>query len=223
MKALQEICEDHRLILVEDACQAHGAEYKHKKVGSFGHGVFSFYPTKNMTTGEGGMITTNDDIVARKARILRQHGSSRKYYHEVLGYNYRMTDIEAAIGIEQLKKLDMFNDIRISNAKMLSKGISTIDGITPPFVSSGVKHVFNQYTIRVAYGRDELKAFLETRGISTEVYYPLPLHSQQIYRRFSNTLKEAEKASTEVLSLPCHPGLGKEEIEYILACLEEKR
>ena len=221
MKAIQEICEDHNLFLIEDACQAHGAEYRGKKVGSFGHGVFSFYPTKNMTTGEGGMITTNDRKVAEKARLIRQHGSSRRYHHEILGYNYRMTDLEAAIGIEQLKKLDRFNYIRMRNAAMLSDRINFIEGIEAPYVSKHVKHVFNQYTIRVRDGRDELKDFLEKKGISTRIYYPTPIHKQPLYRKFAVKLEEAEKASREVLSLPVHPGVGEREIEYILSCLEE--
>jgi dTDP-4-amino-4,6-dideoxygalactose transaminase len=220
MKAIVEICEDHHLLLIEDACQAHGAEFDGKKVGSFGYGVFSFYPTKNMTTGEGGMITTDDEEVARRARLLRQHGSAKGYHHEILGYNFRMTDVGAAIGIEQLKKLDGFIDSRRRNARMLTEGINEIDGIDAPFVSNQVKHVFNQYTIRVNGYRDNLKQTLEDKGIGTGIYYPIPIHQQEIYIKSESRLREAERASKEVLSLPVHPGVGKKEIEHILSCLE---
>src|SRR3989304_7131173 len=119
MKSIMEIADDHDLIVIEDACQAHGAEFDGKKAGSFGTGTFSFYPTKNMTTGEGGMITTDDKIVSERARMIRSHGSKQRYYHEMLGYNLRMTDISAALGLVQLKRLDDFNEARIKNAGYL--------------------------------------------------------------------------------------------------------
>ncbi|MDY6931591.1 MAG: DegT/DnrJ/EryC1/StrS family aminotransferase, partial [Halobacteriota archaeon] len=121
MKAIMEIAEDHKLTVVEDACQAHGAKINKKMVGSFGSGCFSFYPTKNMTTGEGGMITTDDDLVADRARMIRSHGAKIRYQHEMLGYNVRMTDISAVMGIEQLKKLDGFTKRRQDNSKYLSE------------------------------------------------------------------------------------------------------
>ncbi len=227
MGAILDICEDHELKLVEDACQAHGAEYKGKKVGSFGDsGVFSFYPTKNMTTGEGGIITTNDKKIAEKARLIREHGSSAKYSHQILGYNYRMTDISAAIGIEQLKKLDAMNEKRIENAKLLTNGIEKIRGLGPPCVSPNVKHVFNQYTIRVIEGsvfpRDELSAKLNKKCIGTKIYYPLPTHKQKLYQNlgYMDKLPEAERAAKEVLSLPVHPAVSNDDIESIVSSLE---
>ena len=120
MDKFMDIAKRHNLIIIEDACQAHGAEFKGKKVGSFGTGCFSFYPTKNITSGEGGMVTTNDPDIADRVRLLRNHGMRQRYYHETMGFNFRMTDIHAAIGLAQLKKLDMFNDMRISNAHYLT-------------------------------------------------------------------------------------------------------
>jgi len=155
MKAISDIAEDHDLILIEDACQAHGAAHHGKKAGSFGTGAFSFYPTKNMTTSEGGMMTTNDGEVARKAKMIRAHGSQQRYLHEMIGYNLRMTDIGAAIGLTQLKKLPSYNSLRQRNAALLSKGLENTEGITVPIVKEGCEHMFHQYTIRVN-NRDEL-------------------------------------------------------------------
>ncbi len=136
MDSIKQIAEDHDLIVIEDAAQAHGAVYKGKKAGSLGDmGCFSFYPTKNMTTSEGGIITTENEEMAEKARVLRSHGESERYTHVVLGYNFRMTDIAAAIGIVQLKKLDKFNEKRIENAKYLTERIDKINGIDCPICS----------------------------------------------------------------------------------------
>jgi perosamine synthetase len=227
MKKVIEICEDHNLILIEDACQAHGAEFDGKKVGSFGVGCFSFYPTKNMTTGEGGMITTDDKEIAKKARMIRDHGQTEKYVHKVLGYNYRMTDLAAAIGLCQLRKLDDFNNKRIKNAHLLTKKIERIGGLIPPHVMPNVKHVFNQYTIKVTndFGmpRNKLKRRLDEKGIDTRVYYPTPIHKQPLYKKlgYKDVLPVSEKISHEVLSLPVHPSLTKNDLLYITEALAE--
>jgi dTDP-4-amino-4,6-dideoxygalactose transaminase len=217
MKAIADITEDHDLILIEDACQAHGAVHHGKKVGSFGTGAFSFYPTKNMTTSEGGMMTTNDEEVARKAKMIRAHGSQQRYLHEMVGYNLRMTDIGAAIGLAQLKKLPSYNSLRQRNAALLSKGLENTDGITVPVVREGCEHMFHQYTIRVN-NRDEILTKLGQAGIGTGVYYPIPIHMQPIYKDkgYTDKLPECEKASKEVLSLPVHPGVSEEEIQQII-------
>lgn len=227
MKEIVQICEDHNLILIEDACQAHGAEYQGKKVGSFGIGCFSFYPTKNMTTGEGGMITTHDEEIAEKARMIRNHGREETYLHEIVGYNYRMTDIAAAIGICQLKKLDEFNRQRIENAKFLTKEISKIEGLIPPFVAPNVRHAFHQFTIKVTedfgISRGALKEKLEQAGIIAEIYYPLPIPQQPLYQKSgynSEHLPNSEKAAEEVLSLPVHPSLTEEELSYIVQTIK---
>ncbi len=141
--AIKDICEDHELLLIEDCAQAHGAEYQGKKVGSFGTGCFSFYPTKNITTGEGGIVTTDNDEIADSCRLLRNHGQSSKYLHTVLGYNYRMTDIQASIGIVQIRKLDRFNRVRIQNAKYLNKYIK-LESLILPHQENNVKHVYLQ-------------------------------------------------------------------------------
>lgn len=221
MGPIMEIAERYGLIVIEDACQAHGAEYLGKRVGSFGTGCFSFYPTKNITTGEGGMITTNDEQVAEKCRIIRQHGARRRYYHDELGFNFRMTDIHAAIGLSQLQKLERFNEARIANARYLS---ARLQGGQPPVVPEGRRHVFHQYTIRSSDGqRDSLIEGLKKRGIGVEVYYPVPVHQQRVYRDlgYNLTLPEAEKAAREVLSLPVHPGLSLHDLEAIVEAVNE--
>ncbi|MDK2940434.1 MAG: perosamine synthetase [Methanolobus sp.] len=217
MKAINDIAEDHNLVVIEDACQAHGAIYHGKKVGSFGTGAFSFYPTKNMTTGEGGMITTNDEEVARKARMIRAHGSQQRYLHEMMGYNLRMTDIAAAIGLVQLDKVDGYNAARRKNAAMLSEGLKDISEIKVPAVRDGCEHMFHQYTIRVD-NRDEMVTKLNQQGIGTGVYYPIPIHKQPLYVELSykDYLPECEKAAKEAISLPVHPGVSEEDINKII-------
>lgn len=225
MKTIREIARDYDLIVIEDACQAHGAECDGKKVGTFGTGCFSFYPTKNMTTGEGGMITTDDDEVATRARMIRNHGSQARYCHQLLGYNYRMTDIAAAIGICQLRKLDQFNNRRIANAEFLTDEMGRIEGLIPPYIKPHIKHVFHQYTVRVtddfSISRDELAHELAERGIETAIYYPMPIHKQPLYRNlgYQHQLPVSERAAQEVLSLPVHPSLTKEDLEYISQAL----
>ncbi len=225
MDKILSICKKHNLVLVEDACQAHGAEYGGKKVGSFGIGCFSFYPTKNMTTGEGGMITTDDEEIARKARLIRQHGQSQRYVNDVLGYNFRMTDIAAALGICQLKNLDVANAKRIRHARYLSERISQTKGLIPPYIAPNRKHVFHQYTIKVTesykLSRDELQQKLYTNRIGSTIYYPTPIHRQPLYRSlgYDNSLPASETVANSVLSLPVHPGLIYAELEKIVEAL----
>ena len=249
MKAIVDLAEDHNLHVIEDACQAHGAEFAGKKVGSFGTaGCFSFYPTKNMTTGEGGMLTTNSKEIAKKARMLRNHGSSARYMHEILGFNMRMTDISAAIGIEQLKKLPYFTKRRRENAEYLTERLKGIRGIVTPVVKEQRKHVFNQYTIRVVgdeeadradranganrakgnrgkegVNRDDLARMLTERGVEVGIYYPRPVHKQPLYRKlgYEGQYPISEKLSEEVLSLPVHPVVRKEDLEMMVEIIHE--
>ncbi|MCK4526064.1 DegT/DnrJ/EryC1/StrS family aminotransferase [candidate division WOR-3 bacterium] len=224
VKAIQEICEDYNLYLVEDCAQAHGAEYKGKKVGGFGvAGCFSFYATKNMTTGEGGIITTDSDEIAKMCRLLRSHGENKKYYHTILGYNYRMTDIQAAIGVIQLKKLDIFNRKRINNAQYFNKHIKT-HGLKLPHKESVVKHVFHQYAVTIEKEfpmlRDEFMEYLKKKSIGCAIHYPLPIHKQPLYRRMGYTDENvqcpvATSLSKKILSLPVHPSLAEKDLIYI--------
>ncbi|MFN3763821.1 MAG: DegT/DnrJ/EryC1/StrS family aminotransferase, partial [Anaerolineae bacterium] len=221
MDPILEVAERYGLMVIEDACQSHGAEYKGKRVGSFGTGCFSFYPTKNITTAEGGMITTNDEQIAEKCRVIRQHGMRRRYYHDELGFNFRMSDVHAAIGLAQLRKLEQFNELRIANARYLSDHLR---GVVVPVVPEGRRHVFHQYTIRVPDGRrDTVLDGLRERGIGTAVYYPVPVHQQQFYRDmgYKPVLPEAERAAREVLSLPVHPGLSHADLEKIADAVNE--
>ncbi len=226
MKTILEIADDHDLIIIEDACQAHGATYDGRNVGSFGTGTFSFYPTKNMTTGEGGMITTDDKNVAERARMIRSHGSKQRYLHEMLGYNLRMTDIAAAIGLVQLTKLDDFNKARINNARTLSGKLNNMKGLTLPWIEKRCGHVFHQYTMRVTsstVSRDEAVSFLNKKGIGTGIYYPLPIHKQPLYKNmgFDDSLPISEKAASEVFSLPVHPAINKTDIDSISNAIGE--
>lgn len=222
MDPILSIAEQHHLIVLEDACQSHGATYKGRKAGSFSTGAFSLYPTKNMTSGEGGMITTNDPVKAERCRAIRQHGMRRRYYHDEMGFNFRMTDIQAAIGLEQLKKLERFNQIRQENARYLS---AHLKGVTTPYIPEGCEHVFHQYTLRIQNGkRDVLIQHLAERGVGSMVYYPVPIHQQTVYVNelgYSLSLPETEGAAAEVLSLPVHPGLSQADLETIVAAVNE--
>jgi len=221
MDDIMELAGKKAIPVIEDACQAHGAVYKGRKVGGIGScACYSFYPTKNMTTGEGGMVTTNDDEIAEKVRLLRDHGQKTRYEHIMVGYNYRMTDIAAAIGIEQLKKLEGFNEKRIANARVLNEGLKDAKGVTTPYVPDNMRHVYHQYTIR-AQKRDELKAHLEKDGIRPGIYYPRLITDNPPLAPFVKAgLPVAQKATQEVLSLPVHPGLSKDDLERIVASVK---
>ena len=229
MDALKEIVEDKGIMLLEDAAQAHGAEYKGHKAGSLGDmGCFSFYATKNMTAGDGGMITTNDQKLADKSRLLINHGQSQKYHHDTLGYNYRMTEICAAIGSVQLRKLDGFNEKRLENAQSLSNGVRKFTGLTVPYVDKDVKHVFHQYVVKVEDNyrleRNKLADCLAENGVGVAVHYPFPIYRQLLYQTLGyggTVCPNTEEACRRVLSLPVHPLVVKKDIEYMLAVLEE--
>jgi len=229
MDALKEIAEDKGIALVEDAAQAHGAEYRGQKAGSIGDmGCFSFYATKNMTAGEGGMITTSDAELARNTRLLINHGQSQKYHHATLGYNYRITELCAAIGSIQLKKLDKFNAKRRENAQLLTQGIRRFHGLTVPYVDKDVKPVFHQYVLRVeenySRDRDELADRLTEKGVGVAVHYPIPIYRQPLYLKLGykdTKCPNTEEACRRVLSLPVHPLVDRKDIEYILAVLKD--
>jgi dTDP-4-amino-4,6-dideoxygalactose transaminase len=217
---LREIANRHGLVLIEDACQAHGAEIDGVKSGALGvSAAFSFYPTKNMTTAEGGMVTSGDDDLAAKVRLLRQHGSTKRYHHEILGYNFRLTDLAAAIGRAQLAKLDRFNEARRRNAAILSRGLAGIGGLVPPIERDGYRHVYHQYTVRIERGRDRVQERLRELGVGTAVHYPVPVHRQPLYIELgfgSVSLPISERVAGEVLSLPVHPGLDDGDLDRII-------
>ena len=222
MDAIMAIAKNHHLAVIEDACQAHAAEFKGKRAGSFGTGTFSLYPTKNMTSAEGGMITTNDDAIAEKCKVIRNHGMRRRYYHDELGYNFRMTDVHAAIGNAQLGKLDDHNARRAQNAAFYD---AHLKGVTTPFVPKECKHVYHQYTIRIPDGkRDALREYLKEKEIGTEVYYPVPIHKQGFYMEMFGShqvFPATEAAALEVLSIPVHPSLSQADLEKVAGTINE--
>jgi perosamine synthetase len=220
-----EICNDNDLFLVEDCAQAHGAEYKRKKVGSMGDaGCFSFYPTKNMTTGEGGMVTTDSGITADKIRRIINHGQTRKYLHTELGYNMRMTDISAAIGRVQLLKVDRMNGIRQRNADYYDKNLN-INGIITPSKNPDSTHVYHMYAIKVrngfSLGRDGLLDYLADNGIGAAVHYPMPVHRQPIYRDSPANCPVSEELSENIISIPVHPLVTTNDCRYICEKIRE--
>lgn len=214
MTELTAICQRHNLLLFEDAAQAHAASLNGVPVGAFGvAGSFSFYPTKNMTSGEGGMVTTGCDHIARQLRLLRNQGMERRYENEVIGFNTRMTDIHAAIGRVQLKKLAGWTKQRQDNAQFLSNNISGV--VTPP-TASGAIHVFHQYTIRVVdQDRDKFAEELVKRGVGCGVYYPTPIHRLPSFG-LTIDLPVTEQVALQCLSLPVHPSLSKKDLETIV-------
>lgn len=217
MTALQAVADKHGLKIYEDAAQAHGASWAGRPVGTFGEfAMFSLYPTKNMTSGEGGMVSTGDDEVARRVKLLRNQGMERRYENELVGFNCRMTDLHAAIGRVQLRKLPGWTKQRQDNATFLS---TNLDGVVVPPVAEGAVHVYHQYTIRVAEDRDGFaKALADEHQIGTGVYYPIPNHRLPSFD-LTVDLPETEKAAQEALSLPVHPALSQDDLERIVAAV----
>ena len=215
LPAIEAIAERRGIALIEDAAQSHGASIDGRASGSFGQGVFSFYPTKNMTTGEGGMITTADGALAEWARLRREHGMKVRYHHDVLGYNFRMTDIHAAIGLAQLEKLAGFNVRRIETAARYS---AELRGVVTPWVRPGTTHVFHQYTLRVLK-RDAFVDALRDRGVGTGVYYPIPIHRQKPFAELgydAQSFPVSEQLCEEVVSIPVHPGLSDADVDRVI-------
>ena len=209
-----ELCEEFSLILIEDAAQAHLASLYGRSVGTWGlAGSFSFYPTKNMTSGEGGMVSTVNAEIARTVRLLRNQGQERKYHNEIVGFNNRMTDIHAAIGRVQLAKLPEWTKRRQTNASLFDESLR---GVVTPVVAPGAVHVYHQYTIRVVdLDRDAFAEQLSQRGVGTGVYYPVPNHRLPAFAR-NLELPETERAAREVLSLPVYPSLTESELVHIV-------
>lgn len=223
MDRLVPLAEKHSLAIVEDAAQAHGASLNGRAVGTFGAaGCFSFYPTKNMHSLEGGMVTTADPALARMLRLLRNQGMEQRYVNEVVGANMRLTDVAAAIGRVQLGKLAGWNAERRANARTLS---SRLTNVVPPPEASGALPVYHQYTVRVPNGRDALQQHLTDSGVGSAVYYPIPIHRLKPYwdedraAVYTRDLRETDRAAAEVLSLPVHPTLSPGELDQVIAAV----
>ncbi len=216
MDAVMEIAARHKLLVFEDAAQAHGAKLQGKSVGTFGDAaMFSLYPTKNMTSGEGGMVSFADKAAENTMRLLRNQGMAVRYVNEIVGFNARMSDIHASIGRVQLGRLGAWTERRRQNAQFLS---TRIEGFEVPIEDSDAYHVFNQFTIRVPEDRDGFAKALENQySIKSAVYYPNPCHTMKSLRQFSQSadLSQTDKASQEVLSLPVHPRLRRRELGLI--------
>lgn len=214
MTALQAVAARHGLAIYEDAAQAHAASWHGRAVGTFGtFAMFSLYPTKNMTSGEGGMVSCATEEIARMMRLLRNQGMERRYENEVVGFNARMTDVHAAIGRAQLAKLAGWTAQRQQNAKFLD---ANLDGVVVPPVADGAVHVYHQYTIRVPADRDGFaRALADEHGVGTGVYYPIPNHRLPSFG-LTLDLPETERAALEALSLPIHPALSPDDLATIV-------
>lgn len=229
MAPLKALAKKHNLKIVEDACQAIGAGYKQSRAGNLGDlGCFSLYATKNIMSGEGGIVTTNNKKYAELIRQFRQHGMTAQYEYVDVGYNYRITDLQAAIAGEQLKKVDKFNVARQKNAELLRAGLQSIPGLIMPATAKNRTHVYHQFTIRVTkdfpLSPNDLTAKLRERGIIAGRYYPKPLHSFKHIQKYGYRIgdfPEAERAANEVLSLPVHPLVSKKDTQEIIRVIKE--
>ena len=217
MTGLQAVADKHDLLIFEDAAQAHGASLNGIPVGAFGtFGMFSLYPTKNMTSGEGGMVSVADDETERLVRLYRNQGMMRQYENEVVGFNCRMTDIHAAIGRVQLTKVDAWTKTRQENAAFLS---ANLEGVTAPPVAEGAVHVYHQYTVRVPQDRDGMAAALKAEyDVGSGMFYPIPNHRLAPFQ-VDVELPETERAAKECLSLPVHPSLSQGDLERIVTAV----
>lgn len=224
MDAILKIAKKHKLMVFEDACQAHGATYKGKRAGSMGDfGAFSFYPGKNLGAyGDGGMITTNNKKLAETASQMRNYGQAQKYHHDYLAWNSRLDTIQAAVLLVKLKQLDKWNKSRLKIGKAYNKLLEGLPLITPQ-IPDEVGHIFHLYVIRTKK-RDHLAKFLDSKGIATGLHYPIPIHMQKAYKDLGHKKGDfpvSEKLADEILSLPVFPELGESEVEYIAENIRE--
>jgi perosamine synthetase len=222
IEPIKEIADEHDLAIVEDAAQAHGAIYSGKPAGTLADAAcWSFYASKNITTGEGGLVTTNNDEIAETLRLIRTHGEKTKYASVMLGYNYRMSEIQAAIGMVQLERLPLFLSRRRENAKRLTKLLAASDRLKLPEESEEQQHSWYLYTVRLSNAteneRNRIVEQLRQKEIGSEVYYATPVHLMPYYiANFGkHKLPQTEKAAKQVFSLPIHPGVTKAQIDYI--------
>lgn len=228
MDPIVEIAHENNIVVIEDAAQAHGAQYKGRKAGALGDlACFSFYGSKNVTTGEGGMVTTNNRRYMETLRSLRSHGEDKPYRSVMLGYNYRMPELEAAIGLAQLSKLPVFLEARRRNASILLDGLGEVERLRLPHEPDGYTHAWYVFTVRLrganAAKRNKVVARLRERRVDAQVYYPRPIHSMPYYRRRYGRvrLSRTETASRQVFSLPVHPALKEQELDHILRAVKD--
>jgi len=232
MDEIMKIAKKHKLWVIEDSAEAIGAEFKEKRTGSFNIGCFSFFPTKNLTTGEGGMVTTNDKNLIQKIKTLMGHGipkmtdqriKEKKPWHRsavMPGYNFRMSNILAAIGVEQMKKIDKMNSLRRKHAAYLNQKLKNIDSIDLPIETQQFKHVYQMYTIKLKKGnRDELVKKLKQKGIEASVHFDPPVHLQSYYHQ-KDRLPITEKLSKSIITLPMFPQLTKKELDYMIITIK---
>ena len=220
MDMILAIADRHGLIVVEDACQAHGATFRGRPAGSFGHGAFSLYATKNMTTAEGGFVTTNDDRLADWLRLYRNQGMRSRYQFEMLGYNFRMTDLQAAIGLVQLDKLEGNTARRQAIARRYDEAFADLP-VRLPVTPDGRVHVFHQYTVEVGDARDAIVAELGEAGVGADIYYPIPVHRQEyiMERGLHAELPVTDAAAARTLALPMFPALTELEQQTVVEAL----
>ena len=222
MDPLVDIADRHGLVIVEDAAQAHGARYRGKRAGQFGPAMFSLYATKNLMTGEGGFATTDDDAVADRLRLIRNHGMRVRYYHDELGTNFKPTDLAAAIGLAQLERLDERTERRRRNAAYLGERLG--DRYLVPTVPEGREHVWHQFIMRFPGERQAVVDGLTERGIGTLIYYPVPIHKQAYLQAYvpgaaDLDLPVTNRLSDEVLAIPVHPMLSDDDLDAIVAAI----
>lgn len=234
MESIIKIADDNNLFIIEDSAETIGGTVNHKMAGSFGIGCFSFYPTKNMTCGEGGMITTNDENLGERMSILRAHGIPKSTFDRtkdkmpwyraatLAGYNYRISDIAAAIAVEQVKKLNQMNDLRISHSTYLNNKIDN-EHITTPVDLDGYKHVYQMYTIKLSgkIYRDQFVNYLRNMGVEASVHFYPPVHKQPFYINSNCTLPITDLVSDSIVTLPMFPQLTEEELDYIVLSINE--
>ncbi len=225
MDPILAFAREHGLLVIEDAAQAHGAEYKGRKVGSLAHAAcFSFYPGKNLGAfGEAGAVTTNDDELAEKIRILRDHGQNRKYHHSMIGWNCRMDGIQAAVLQIKLKYLERGNELRRAHAQRYLQALRDVEGVIAPEAADYAKHVYHIFAIRVQE-RDEVMRLLEEKGIGCGVHYPIPVHRQKAYEHLGlgeSSFPVSETTAAEFISLPMFPELTTQQIDQVADALRE--
>jgi perosamine synthetase len=229
MPALAALAERHDLSIVEDAAQAHGATVAGRGAGTWGIGSFSLYATKNLTSGEGGLITTDDDALADRLRVMRNQGMRERYQYEMVGNNYRMTDLQAAVCLPQLEVYEANVERRRANAGTLTEGLASVPGLVLPHTLPGRTHVWHQYTVLVTddspVSRDDLVTALAERGVGSGIYYPKVVHDYDCYRKDERVVADpaplADRAARQCLSLPVHPALSADELRTIVDAVRD--